>query len=180
MSYTIEINQDLDGYSPRNDDNLTTLLLSHPRYNLPWETSGRPASSLDELYQVAQDLQPVLILKVYMLDHSGLALAAGDSDPFSHLYYGMDSGMVGLVVVTRQAVKDLMGWTRVSKQRLEKLERYAKAEVATYSQYINGEVYWYVIEDDETGEVMDSCGGYYGWDACQEAAQEALDGLLCG
>jgi hypothetical protein len=42
-------------------------------------------------------------------------------------------------------------------------------EVETYSQWANGEVYGYDVQDKE-GNSLDSCWGFYGIDYCREEA----------
>ena len=43
------------------------------------------------------------------------------------------------------------------------MEKMMQAEVEDYSNYINGSVYGYVLEDND-GEELDSCWGFYGFD----------------
>ena len=53
------------------------------------------------------------------------------------------------------------------KEKLEKrskkiIEKYLQGEVETYNQYINGEVYGFIIEDENGNPVEDgSCWGFY-------------------
>ena len=46
-------------------------------------------------------------------------------------------------------------------------------EVKTYDQYLTGDVWGYIIEDD-SGEVLDSCWGFFGHDYCEEEAKAQL------
>jgi hypothetical protein len=45
-----------------------------------------------------------------------------------------------------------------------------RADVETYSQYVSGDVWGFVIEDAE-GEEVDSCWGIYGMGSCKEEAR---------
>ena len=51
-----------------------------------------------------------------------------------------------------------------------------KDEVEVYDQYIRGDVYGFIIEDLQ-GNNVDSCWGFYGWEAAAEQADNALCGL---
>jgi hypothetical protein len=48
-----------------------------------------------------------------------------------------------------------------------------RSEVDTYNQYITGEVYYYAITDAD-GEIVESCGGYYGREYAEQDGAEAL------
>lgn len=58
----------------------------------------------------------------------------------------------------------------------EKAVSYLKGEVNTYNQWVNGEVYGYVITKD--GEEVDSCWGYYGYDHCEDEAKYSVDHII--
>lgn len=57
------------------------------------------------------------------------------------------------------------GWSR-------SVEEVAKSLVNEWNQYLSGDVWGYVIKDEE-GEEVDSCWGYYGTDDCEEQARSA-------
>jgi len=84
-------------------------------------------------------------------------------------------------------------------ERIKKLREYAAGICETYTQWCNGEVYGYQAElyelqRDEEGDPItergdytcshvnvleeDSCWGFYGWDTVEEAATEAVQGML--
>jgi hypothetical protein len=44
-------------------------------------------------------------------------------------------------------------------------------EVATYDQYLTGDVWFYSIQDSK-GEVLDSCYGFYGYEYARKEAEE--------
>jgi len=82
--------------------------------------------------------------------------------------------MVGYIMVSREKVRDEYGWKAISQRRAAKIRRHLKAEVKTYSQYLQGDIYGYQIEDQEGNEI-DSCWGFYGIDAAIEAAKENIE-----
>jgi len=200
--YTIRIEPDEFPSSPREDSNLGTMCFDHKRYSMPWEFDGvdqanpvyyengskwepkRCQSWSDVLRAIRQAVQEAgddiaLALPVFMLDHSGTVYGVpnpirdyGRLDPFRHLYMGMDSGQVGYIFITRSKVQEEYGWKKLTPERLAKLAEYLKTEVETYSDWANGSVYGYVIED-QAGEEVDSCWGFYGVSAAIEAGKEA-------
>jgi hypothetical protein len=183
---TIETFEGLD--SPRvTCDNLGVMVCFHQKYNMPHEAEYYPSSNtqghwvpISHLFRSWDRLEeeiyrnegPAVVLPVYILDHSGVVYRAVDGpDPFRYFYMGMDSCQVGFIYITRQTVRDEFGWKRVTAKRRAQLIEYLQAEVETYQYWANGEVYAYIIEKD--GEEIDSCVGYYGMEAVEEAAREA-------
>jgi hypothetical protein len=51
------------------------------------------------------------------------------------------------------------------------------SETRVYDLYLRGAVYCYTVED-ASGETVDSCQGFYGYEFAEEAAKEALGYLL--
>lgn len=90
-----------------------------------------------------------IILPLYLYDHSGLAMSTG---PFACPW---DSGQVGYIVCSPESLRTDF------KDNWELAEKCLKGEVATYNQYIGGDVYGFVVYDDED-EIVDSCTGFYG------------------
>jgi hypothetical protein len=50
----------------------------------------------------------------------------------------------------------------ITKKRKAFIENILKSEVEVYSEYIEGNVYGYVIDDPVTNEHIDSCWGFIG------------------
>jgi hypothetical protein len=110
-----------------------------------------------------------IILPLYLYDHSGITIS---TTPFSCSW---DSGQVGYIYTTLERAQE-MGfnqWKRLTKKRRDQLAAYLQDEVKTYDQYIRGEVYRYTIEDED-GNYIDSCGGYYDREDCEAVAKEAV------
>ena len=102
----------------------------------------------------------VLVLPVYMLDHSGLSLSVGD---FRDRW---DSGQLGVIWLPREGLADI-GHKIASKGAIAKAEDLLKAEIAVANAYVSGDVYgWQTFElvDGTKGKRLDSCWGYYGSD----------------
>ena len=58
---------------------------------------------------------------------------------------------------------------------MERAEKCLRSEVETYDDYLTGQVYGYIIED-ENGEQLDSCWGFLGdYKNCLEEAKSSAD-----
>lgn len=69
----------------------------------------------------------------------------------------------------------ILFYTGKKKDAPEEDQRFdvAKGVVSTYTDYLCGNVYCYDIDDSE-GEMVDSCCGFYGTDAAEEALKEQM------
>jgi hypothetical protein len=74
--------------------------------------------------------------------------------------YGRRGVPEGMIRIKRDA-----GWRT-------DMEAVAKSVVDEWNQYLSGDVWGYVIKDEE-GEELDSCWGYYGRDHCEQSARES-------
>ncbi len=111
----------------------------------------------------------VVALPLYLLDHSGLWMRTGK---FAEDSGGWDTSMVGWIYIAHQRIKEEMAMP-VGKGKSQKLtaikkitpgvvaraEALLESEVATYNDYLVGDVFGYVVEKD--GEDVDSCWGFY-------------------
>lgn len=181
QGHTIKIYHDPDAESPRAWCNLGKLICWHRRYRLgdshPFDSpeaflrdlagvSDQSNLSMDRLRDRA-DRKSVL-LPVFLYDHSGLAMnTIGFHCPW-------DSGQVGYVYVTLEAVRTEFGVKRVTKALHEKAEDILRAEIVSYDAYLSGRVYGYVIERD--GEEVDASWGFVGdyETGCLPEAREAV------
>jgi hypothetical protein len=178
-NYVIKIYQDDDCRSPREDDNLGTMICFHGRYNLgdKHDYNSNDYSSWSEQRRVIEKQENVcVILPLYLYDHSGITM---NTTGFS---CGWDSGQVGWIIVSKEKVRKEYGVKRITKEVTDKVTKVLKAEVKVYDQYLTGEVYGYVIskvtECDlgcEHEEEVHSCWGYYGDEECMNEAKSELD-----
>ena len=169
----IRIVRDETPMDPRREfDSIGTMVCFHKRYNLGDKTglSGGDFSGWGELEAfLAKDRGAVVILPVYMYDHSGITI---QTTPFSCPW---DSGQIGFIYATEEAAKD--AWPSLSGEALLKaVKDCLVGEVELYDSYLRGAVYGYVVEEfvtlcheDESWaggiwQELDSCWGYYGDD----------------
>lgn len=194
--FTVRIGQDDGPESPRDWDNIGTMVCWHRRYNLGDE---QPSANPDD-YMIGmlgdameyehdpvererlQDTIEALeegeagedvlhewlnkyytILPLYLYDHSGITMS---TSAFSCPW---DSGQVGFIYARNDKQSELgPDYT---------LEQALRQEVETYDQYLRGDVYYYVVEDED-GEFLDSCSGFFGFDYVREQATEALNACI--
>ena len=167
QGHIIKIYHDPDAESPREWSNLGTLICWHRRYRLGdshqfdspeaflrdlADVSDHSDLSMDQLRDRAD--RKAVLLPAFLYDHSGLAMnTIGFHCPW-------DSGQVGYVYVTLEAVRTEFGVNRVTKALREKAEDILRGEIVSYDAYLGGQVYGYVIEHD--GEEVDACWGFIG------------------
>lgn len=187
--HELHIVYDSDPDSPRNWDNLGTMICVHSRYNLgdvhyksKLECLQHIATSLEiteiindldvyeEVYEDEEQLEDwiksredFVILPLYLYDHSGITMSTSS---FSCRW---DSGQVGYIYCSTDKILKEYGNTNIDT--LSKVESNLKSEVKTYDQYLTGDVYGfklYKVETCDKGhkdlDFLDSCYGFYGDD----------------
>lgn len=173
--YLIEIYQDTDTESPREWDNLGTMVCFHRRYDLgdKHDYDSDDYSGWEEMKEAIIKQEKVhTILPLYLYDHSGITISTG---PFS---CNWDSGQIGWIFVSKEKVKE-------EGMDESKVEDYLKGEVETYDQYLTGDVYGYRIYEVTTcnlghdhEEDLHSCWGFYGEDYCLQEAKDIVNHLI--
>ena len=156
--FIADIYIDVTPYSPREDDNLGTLIAFHSRYDLSDDDNWTKEELIEHVAK-----EDVLSLPVYMYEHSQVALS---TEPFSCSW---DSGQVGYIFVSYEDIIKEYG-----KLDIERATKVLEYEIEEYSQYINGEVYGYKVYRKD-GENVDSCWGYIGYDNVISETNFALE-----
>lgn len=165
--YTVKVVQEYNPTDPRTEwDNLCTMVCFHSRYNLGDRNHGFTPESIREY--LSENKKTVFWKPLYLYDHSGITISTG---PFSCPW---DSGQVGYIFVERDRFLKEFGYKRMTKKAKERLEALLEGEVEDYDKYLTGEVYGYMVEDEE-GNCVDSCWGFYGEtkDVLEEGVSEA-------
>lgn len=167
----LRIEQDTDlAESPRDWDNLGTMVCFYKQYKL-----GDHHDFRHEDYKGWAQLEGSLyrhhdaavVLPLYLYDHSGITMR---TYPFECRW---DSGQIGFIYVTKAKLRQEFNRKYVTARLEDKVTGILKSEVETYDQYLTGDVYGFVIED-EKGDVKYSCGGFYGADHCREEGEAML------
>jgi hypothetical protein len=154
---SVEIFCDLFAESPREWGNETKFIMFHRRYNLPNEAGidHNDYASWSEMEEALQ-LQYKWVYPVYMYEHSGTGISLR---PFNDSW---DSGQIGFVVC--------------DEKDEESARKFAEQEVATYDEYMNGHVYGFSVFEDT--DMLDSCGGFYGYDQKENGLKDELGSYL--
>lgn len=153
---------DYDPYNPREDDNMGTLVCWHRRYVLGDE---QPSSDPHDWFEYHKD-EFAVVLPLYLYDHGGVTMnTRGFHCPW-------DSGQVGWAYVTFDDVRREYGV--VDDDTLAKAKAVLEGEVRVYDAYISGQIYGFVVEDEQ-GEHLESCYGFFGFDELDYLRAEARD-----
>lgn len=187
--YTLIVMPDEDSEAPRDWENLGTMVCWHNRYNLGDENPGEDwidyfASLVENKKwnhnedfteeEIIQDMDNKFIyLPLYLYDHSGITM---NTSGFSCIW---DSGQCGYIYVSIADAKAEFGWKVLTKGRRKQVEDSLRMEIHVYDQFLTGDVYGYVITDEEE-DVIDSCWGFYGEEVCLEEGNKVLMALVNG
>lgn len=156
-----EILEDQLAISPREEENFGTLVVINNRY-----LSGDHDASREEIDSYLNNKE-YISLPVYAYIHGGISLnTTGFSCPW-------DSGQIGCIFVSKKQVRNDFSIKRISSQLELKVKNYLKQEVEIYNNYLNGEVYGYIVKDDNNQE-LDSCFGFYSKEDAERAAQDSI------
>lgn len=110
------------------------------------------ALRLPELLELAEAMEGMVILPLYLYDHSGITMnTTGFSCPW-------DSGQVGWIYADREMIEKEYG--KVTPETLETARRVLEGEVKEYDCYISGQCYGFQLFKDE--DEIDSCWGFLG------------------
>lgn len=164
----LAITQDENPESPREWDNLGTMLCFHRRYNLgdkdqPTYDCFNRFEEVEEY--IMEEEKAVLMLPLYLYDHSGLRMKVGSFAGFlpqGHAEF--DSGQVGYIYVSQETLDN----EQVNK---EKAKAILEGEVETYDQYLRGDIWGFTLYTVKTcnlghehREAIEGCWGFYGTD----------------
>jgi hypothetical protein len=157
---TIEIHHDQDAQSPREWDNLGTILYTSRKYTL-----GDKRVDAAEIQEISKR-DDVIMLPVYAYIHSGIIINTfGFSCPW-------DSGQCGIIYAERDAILKEYSAKKITKKIRENVLGVLKGEIDTFSNYLAGNVYGYIVKD-ASGVILDSCWGFIGQDYVMESAKAA-------
>lgn len=155
---TLKIYPEDNPIDPREWDNLGKMICFSRHYNLGDKHDIDPDdfSSWEEIAAYLEsELGAVIVLPLYLLDHSGLRMSVGSfHDPW-------DSGQCGLIYVDYHTMNKEYGNTL--QENIERATKVLEGEVEEYDKYLSGDVYGYIMEYDD-GSEGDSCWGFYNID----------------
>lgn len=146
-------------------------------YTIP--EGKNPLEYMRNLIGEALGLKPqdVIIYPITKYEHGRVQLLLADRRDF-------DYSPCGFVFTTKARIKETYEVTKISPQLLERVKMTLAEELDTLSSWINGESYYYAIEQyglDELGEKIDfeylnGCGGFIrDLDFCKKAAYREFE-----
>lgn len=80
-----------------------------------------------------------------------------------------------VIYASRASIRTAYNVKRLTKKTLAKAFDCLMSERAIYENWLNGGVTGYIVTDDETGEEIDSCWGFYDDDNDEHALEEARE-----
>lgn len=154
----IEIKVNEYEYSPREYDNLGTIITKHSKYRLGdiefiVGNNGSLEEYLKKHLNIVEDcmIDDIVYLPIYLYDHSGISIK---TTPFSCKW---DSGMVGYIYVKKEKARKEFSCKRISQKKKKEIEDILKSEIDIYNEYIMGNIYGYSIKYKD-GEIDECCG----------------------
>lgn len=169
-------------YNPAEEDEAILFAVLHGRYINSDRAQGLGLTSPEAIEAYAHEKRATwAAFPLYLYDHSGRVYRASrGGNPFvGRLPQGhaeFDSGRVGSIFVDFAAVGCKKSWNKAKK--LEHAFKAAQGFCEYYTDWANGNIWGYVIKDED-GDTVDSCWGFIGdWDGddlALDAGREALE-----
>ena len=166
VKYKVTIQYDECTDNPLGWDSNIAFACEHKRYDLGNATMRELLDKYDysgneyDLSAIVDHLsQYGYVDTLSMTDHGNLTVYRGSPND------SWDSGYIGVVFVNNAHVPEFTD-----------IGAYIDDVLDTYNDYLNGNVYYYVIEKYTSDglEFVDSCGGWYGLDTVQSEARECI------
>lgn len=122
-----------------------------------------------------QDYDAYLIVPVYAYEHGLIQYQASTGgNPYSCEW---DSGQIGVAVMDRKTLEhEWPEQTTIEGETFDRVQMALKCldgELIDYTDWANGHVYQWTVED-ANGEILESCGGIFGYDDAETMCQEHL------
>jgi len=155
--HSIVIENDEDPQNPRTEwDNFTEIHCCSSRYYL----GEHNHKDWDEYREAVAEAEKRgdMVFDVYAYIHSGTVLSLGSFHGRVPAYHDtFDSGKSGCIIVRKKDIMENWGKKNWTKALRKKAYEVAEQDIATFNEYLSGDVCGYVIDEDG-----DSCWGYYG------------------
>lgn len=154
----LRIEQDTDAQSPAEfGDNGCYLIADHRDFFVP-PSKGQRNFDVQEEIDAHKRTHHVFLLEAYI--HSGVCLSLAGEGNFPDRQW--DVSLLGAVFCSKKE------W------RLRKSARKAaECLIGEWNKYLSGDVWGCIVEDDN-GEQIDSCWGFYGREYAEEEGERML------
>jgi len=122
----------------------------------PWDYKEQQEWVREQRLMIQEEFEKTYVsLPLYLYDHSGLSMSTSSfSCPW-------DSGQVGFIYAKKDDDEELLRMLLVN-------------EVEVYDQYLQGEVYGFVLLNED-GEEEDACWGFFGDDWRENGMADHVD-----
>lgn len=163
---TVKLYVDEDAQSPDSWDNLATF--EHSSGYTFGETIGEPERGWNVYIRALTLIDgAAAVLPVRLSDYGSSGIRTHETTPD-------DANAV--LFTTHKRINELWGESPEYHDR-EWATNALRGELEVWNQYLDGDVYGYKVTD-ETGEHVDSCWGFYGFEYAKEEAREALEACV--
>ena len=165
----VKIFHDEDCESPRIWENSTTMVCFHKNYDLGDKHDyNEPTTSWEQVKNeiIKRNKGGVIILPIYLYDHSGITIS---TKPFQCKF---DSGQIGFIFIAKKDARKIYG--PLGKKQISQAYKLLEADVEIYDMYIRGEYYRFEVTDNDDN-LVDSCGGYLGFENAENDAMESAE-----
>lgn len=153
-------------------------------YEFAWALRGIRTTVMSRADAIGKALDllanKVLMLPVYLLDHSGLRISTSSSGFHAVDAVGWDWGQLGWIYITWEDAQTEWGFEGDgfldNEEATEKITKLLKGEIKELDDYFMGNYYGFVIYD-WGGNPVDSCWGFGGYDP-EQLAKDAANGSV--
>jgi hypothetical protein len=128
-----------------------------------------------------------VVIGLFVYEHSGITMSAGprvgdflkkddirSTDRFVGDSQGWDTSFVGFIFDEPEKIKTCFGDNATDEQ----IEYALRQEVKTYAAYLEGDITWYSVDDDES-DFQDGCCGFVGdFNYCYKSLLESLEAAI--
>jgi hypothetical protein len=141
MTTTLKILRDQDPQHPRKDfSNLGVMACWHKRAS---HGDVQPKQSGPEWLEENAP-EGSVVLPIHAYEHSGMVLSTSNAHyPFNCRF---DSGQLGVLVATPEAIKECFMVDTITEEIREKAEKALKVEIEVYNLYLSGAVWGFVFK----------------------------------
>jgi len=142
----IIVNRDKDVQDPREfHENLGTMVCYHRRYCIGDINHGHEDPFEFRKWVTSSD-DVVAYFPIYLLDHSGLTMSVNS---FNDRW---DSGQIGYIYCTKEAVRNWFNIKRVTAKYVDKAKEILLEEVKEMDNYLRNFVYYVTFGTEEEDE----------------------------
>lgn len=172
--------------TPREWGNLGKMLCFHDKYYLGDKNLNYNIDDFesweDIIKAIIKNEDALIILPLYLYDHSGLSIKIGSyKDLLPQGHYEFDSGQVGFIYATKEDIQNT--YKSTNKETLKEVKKQLKREVDIYNDYLEGNIWQFSIIKEKkckecghiSEEYIDGCGGFYGDDLKENGMLSHID-----